>query len=199
MPDLSRTSRRLILRDHVNGAEIRSFTQSVGWDFLGDIDRDPEQGIFYEAKWDSGGGGSVHYVVDEFADVHYMVVANEDLRAAEETLSLIEGALGVWTLDEMLEDCYVHVYPAGWVKSLLRLGAGAPLRAVDSVMEHVLYSSKYQDSPVRRAAVWAMVYAAWPEFKDVLVRLARTDEDPQVVREAQLALEQLAESGVIEL
>ncbi|HKQ98564.1 MAG TPA: hypothetical protein VJV75_11875 [Candidatus Polarisedimenticolia bacterium] len=198
MPDLNRTSRRLILRDHVDAAAIRSFTQSAGWTFLGDIDRDPERGVFYEAKWDSGDGGSVHYVVDEFADVHFMVVANENSNAADETLSRIESALAVWTLDEMLNDCYVHVYPAGWAKSLLRLGAGAPLHSVDSVVSHVVFSSEHQDAPVRRAAVWAMVYAAWPEFKETLVRLAHTDQDPQIAREAQLALEQLAESGVIE-
>lgn len=198
MPDLNRTSRRLILRDHVDAADIRSFTQSAEWTFLGDIDRDPERGVFYEAKWDTGDGGSVHYIVDEFADVHFMVVAQDDPDAAEATLSRIEGGLAVWTLDEMIEDCYVHVYPAGWAKSLLRLGAGAPLHPEESVVSHVLFSSKHQDPPVRRAALWAMVYTAWPEFKEPLTRLARTDEDSRIAREAQLALEQLAESGVIE-
>ncbi|MFE4247966.1 hypothetical protein ACFRU3_00520 [Streptomyces sp. NPDC056910] len=198
MPDLNRTSRRLILRDHVDAAAIRSFTQGAGWTFVGDIDRDPERGVFYEAKWGLGDGGSVHYVVDEFADVHFMVVANEDPKAAQETLSRIEVALAVWTVDEMLNDCYVHVYPAGWAKSLMRLGAGAPLHATESVVSYVVFSSEHQDVQVRRAAVWAMVYAAWPEFKDALLRLADTDPDPRIAQDAQLALEQLAESGVIE-
>ncbi|WP_405521762.1 hypothetical protein [Streptomyces canus] len=198
MPDLNRTSRRLILRDQVDASDIRSFTQSTGWDFLGDIDRDPERGVFYEAKWDTGDGRSVHYIVDEFADVCYMVVANTDSDEAEETLSQIAGSLAAWTSEDLLNDCYVHVYPAGWAKSLLRLGAGAPLRAEDSVVSHVVFSSEHEDASVRSAAVWAMVYTAWPEFKEAMVRLARTDPDPQVAREAQLALEQLTESGVIE-
>ncbi|MCX5058290.1 HEAT repeat domain-containing protein [Streptomyces sp. NBC_00201] len=198
MPDLNRTSRRLILRDHVDAAAIRAFTDNAGWTFLGDIDRDPDRGVFYEAKWDTDTGGSVHYIVDEFADVPYMVVSNDAPDVAEETLSRIEDGLAVWTLDEMLDDCYVHVYPAGWAKSLLRLGAGAPVHAVDSVVSHVVFSSEHDDAAVRRAAIWAMVYTAWPEFEEPLVRLARTDSDAQVAREAQLALEQLAESGVIE-
>ncbi|MFF7703627.1 HEAT repeat domain-containing protein [Streptomyces lydicus] len=198
MPDLYRVSRRLILRDHVEAGAIRSFTQNSGWTFLGDIARDPERGVFYEAKWESGDGGSVHYVVDEFADVHYMVVANEDPEAAEEVRSRIEGALEVWTVDDMLDDCYVHVYPAGWAKSLLRLGAGAPRQAVEAVVAHVVFSSEHQDTAVRRAAVRAMAYAAWPEFKEALARLAHADEDPHIAWEAGRVLEELEKAGVSE-
>ncbi|MFH8679283.1 HEAT repeat domain-containing protein [Streptomyces lydicus] len=195
MSDLSRMGRRLILRDHVEAGDIRSFTRNSGWTFLGDIERDPERGVFYEAKWESGDGGSVHYVVDELADVHYMVVTNEDPEAAEKVRSRIEGALAVWTLDEMLDDCYVHVYPAGWAKSLLRLGAGAPVHAVESVVAHVVFSSEHQDAAVRRAAVRAMAYSAWWEFKESLARLAHTDDDPRIAEEAGRVLELLEGTG----
>ncbi|GHH10965.1 hypothetical protein [Streptomyces lanatus] len=199
MPDLSRTSRRLILHDRVEGADIQELAQRAGWTFLGDIDRDPERGVFYEAKWDIGNGGSAHYIVDEFADVPYMVVVHEDPSVTDETLATIEQSLAVWTVDEMLEDCYVNVWPAGWVKALLRVGAGAPLSAVPEIVEHIEFSAEHKYAEVRRAAVWAMTYTAWPEFQGCLTRLSGTDEDEEVAREAGLALEQLAESGVIEL
>jgi hypothetical protein len=188
MPDFDRMSRRLILRDHVGAADIRSFSEAAGWTFLGDIARDPEKKIFCEAQWDIGDGSSAHYVVDEFADVHYMVATDG------KTDSLIETGLSVWTVDEMLEDCYVHVYPAGWSKSLLRLGAGAPLEADKPVMDHIIYSVRYADKTVRRAALWAMVYTAWPDFEDTLAELTR-DEDPQVANEARLALETFPRLG----
>ncbi|WP_406404258.1 hypothetical protein OH805_33395 [Streptomyces sp. NBC_00879] len=199
MPDLNRTSRRLILRSHVESGDIQALAENNQWEFLGDIDRDPARGIFYEAKWDSGDGGSVHYVVDEFADVCYMVAANEDSQAANRIAGIIESALPVWTLDEMLEEFDVSVYPAGWAKSIMRLGVGAPLHAVESIVTRAEESTQHTDSPVRRAAVWSMVYTAWPEFESALTRVAQEDEDPQVAREAQLALEQFAENGLIDL
>lgn len=181
-PALDRTTRRLILRDHVGNAEIRAFVDASGWTFVGEIDRDPEQGIGYEAKWATV-GGDAHYVVDEFADVVYLL-------APDAAHASIENALSVWTLDELVEDSYVHVYPAGWAKSALRLGAGAPVVAEERVVDHLMYSSRYADAQVRRAALWAMVYTAWPEFTETLTALAR-DEDPEVAREALAASELL--------
>jgi len=192
MPELSRTSRRLVLRDHVAGGDIRSFVEGEGWTFAGQIERDPARGVFYEAKWTTPHGPPVHYVVDETADVAYLVVMiglDDGTQSAEAILSRIEQGLAVWSLDELLTDCYVHVYPAGWAKSLLRLGAGAPPHAVPEFVEHIVFSSQHQEARVRRAALWAMAYAAWPEFMATLTAMADTDEDPEVAREARLALE----------
>ncbi|MFD4947394.1 hypothetical protein ACFWNT_33960 [Streptomyces sp. NPDC058409] len=47
MPDLNRTSRRLILRSHVESGDIRALAENNQWEFIGEIDRDPEKGIFY--------------------------------------------------------------------------------------------------------------------------------------------------------
>ncbi|TCC08112.1 HEAT repeat domain-containing protein [Kribbella soli] len=182
-PALDRTSRRLILRDHVGNADVRAFVDAAGWTFVGQIDRDLEHGIGYEAKW-STDGGDAHYVVDEFADVVYLL-------APDAAHASIENALSVWTLDELIEDSYVHVYPAGWAKSVLRLGAGAPVVADERVLDHLVFSAQHADVPVRRAALWAMVYAAWPEFTEALTALAR-DEDPGIAREALDALELLS-------
>lgn len=179
---LDRTTRRLILRDHVGNADIRAFVEAAGWTLVGEIERDPEHGMGYEAKW-STADGDAHYVVDEFADVFYLL-------APDAAHASIENALSVWTLDEMIEDCYVHVYPAGWAKSTLRLGAGAPVVADERVVDHLVYSAKYAEVPVRRAALWAMVYTAWPEFTEAVTVLAR-DEDPVLAREAQAASELL--------
>jgi hypothetical protein len=191
MLDFDLMSRRLVLRDHVEDAAIRSLADDAGWSVVGAIARDPEQGIFSEVKWDARDGGSVHYIVDEFADAAYLVAANEESAAADAALARIEARLPVWSVGELLEDCYVHVYPAGWAKSLLRLGVGAPLTADEPVLEHVRFSAGHRDAPVRRAALWAMVYTAWAEFADDIARLAQDDEDPQVADEARRALELL--------
>jgi hypothetical protein len=43
-----------------------------------------------------------------------------------------------------------------------------------------------------------MVYAAWPEYRETLAAMSERDTDPEVARNAGLALRQLAENGVIE-
>jgi hypothetical protein len=48
-------------------------------------------------------------------------------------------------------------------------------------------------SRVRRAAVWAMIYAAWPAYHGLLMRVAEADTDQEIAQQAALAAEQLSE------
>lgn len=124
-----------------------------------------------------------------------MISFHRDAGAAERLAQQIDETLPVWTLDEMLEAFDVNVSPAGWAKALMRLGVGAPLEETESVVSRVRQSVAHRESRVRRAAVWAMVYAAWPVFAEDLAQIARTDSDPQIAREAALAVEKLARSA----
>lgn len=195
MPIGRYASRKLVLHDRTEPEEVRAAAERNNWTFAGQIDRDQENGVFHEVRWNTDDGGSVHYVIDEFADVLYLVVRHEDPAAAERLAATIESSLPVWTVDDLLEECYVQVYPAGWAKALLRLGVGAPLEETEPVLAHVRFSAGHRDAEVRRAAVWAMVYAEWPVYREILANLAETDEDQRVSREAALAVEQFDRTG----
>ena len=188
----------MVLRDAVEVGEIRSLAARLGWNYVGDIDRDPERQVFYEAKWEVGGDVTAHYIVDELVDERYMVVAGDKESPVEDVVAKVEEHLDVWPFHDLLDEFDVSVHPAGQARSTLRLGAGSPLSADEEVLIRVRESAHHGDAAVREAALWAMVYAAWPEYRDDLAVLAGSDPVPEIARQAGLALRQLAEDGVIE-
>ncbi|MFE7559783.1 HEAT repeat domain-containing protein [Kitasatospora sp. NPDC057500] len=187
------TGRRLILRDSVDNAGIRAFAGAEGWTYRGDIERDPANHAFYEAKWSLPGGLSAHFVADEFIDARYLVVSGDDGARVREVSARVEAALDVWSVEDLETEFDVCVYPFEQARSVLLLGAGSPERAVDSVVMRVLEALRHKDPRVRRAAVQAMVYAEWPEYRQPLAELAAHEADPEVLREAEIALRVLAE------
>lgn len=188
MPAGRYSSRNVVLRDHVSAAEIRAAAERNGWVFSGEIERDPEHGIFYEARWDVGDHGAVHYVVDEFADVRYMVALNADTRSADAMAEEIAASLPSWSLDELLEELDVNIYPVGRAKSLMRLGVGSPRETDKTFVMRVRETITEFEARVRRAAVWAMVYTEWPAYRDMLAQMSRDDDDPEIRNEATAAV-----------
>ncbi|MFC8798755.1 hypothetical protein ACFT2C_13555 [Promicromonospora sp. NPDC057138] len=188
MPVPRHASRNLVLQPSFEPADVRALAEDSGWDFFLEVDADPERGIFYEVRWDIADGGTVHYIVDEVVDASYMVARHDDPSIAEQVADRIAAALPFWTLDELLHDFDVNVYPAGWAKALLRLGAGAPKQADDEVVMRVKESIGHRDAQVRAAAIWAMVYTEWPVFRDILAGM-ETDADPEVAAGAAWAVE----------
>ncbi|HWU07508.1 MAG TPA: HEAT repeat domain-containing protein [Streptomyces sp.] len=182
------SSRNLVVREGAESEDIKAIADRNGWVFAGQVERDPGAGVFYEVKWDPGNGGSVHYIVDEFADVVYLVVRNDDQGAAEESADRIADQFPVRRLDDMLEEFDASVYPAGWAKALMRLGVGSPLVENSDVVTRVRESVEHKDARVRRAALWAMVYAEWPVYRALLAQMAGSDEDPHIAREAAQAV-----------
>ncbi|MER7706369.1 HEAT repeat domain-containing protein [Kitasatospora sp. NPDC097605] len=185
--------RRLILRDSVDNAEIRAFAEAEGWAYQGDIARDPASHAFYEAKWSLPGGLSAHYVADEFIDARYLVVTGDDDTRVQAASARVEAALDVRSVDELEADLDVRADPFERARSVLLLGAGSPKRAVDSVVTRVLAAVRHRDARVRRAAVQAMVYAEWPEYREPLADLLTQETDPEVARQAGIALRVLEE------
>jgi hypothetical protein len=140
-------------------------------------------------RWDTADGGTVHYIIDDVVDAAYPVARHDDPSIAEQVADRIAAALPLWKLDELLNTFDVNVYPAGWAKALLRLGAGAPKEADDEVVMRVKESIGHTDAQVRVAAVWAMVYTEWPVFRDILAGMAETDTDPEVAARAAKAVQ----------
>ncbi|MFD4945280.1 hypothetical protein ACFWNT_22780 [Streptomyces sp. NPDC058409] len=174
---------------------VRAVADQNGWIFFAQVESDPERGIFYEVRWDVPGGGTVHYILDEVVDCFYVVTRHDDRAIAERAADEIATQMSSWTLEEMLHDFDVNVYPAGWEKALLRLGAGAPIQDNEEVVIRVRESVQHKGVQVRQAAVWAMVYTEWPVFRDLLSTMAETDSDPEVARAAARATELFDRAG----
>ena len=85
------------------------------------------------------------------------------------------------------------VYPVEQTRSVLILGAGSPERAADPVIMRILEATHHTDARVRRAAVCAMVYSEWPEYRESLAEMIARETDPQVIHQAELAVQLLEE------
>ncbi|GAA2397495.1 hypothetical protein GCM10010191_00130 [Actinomadura vinacea] len=186
------SSRRLILRSNVVDADIWGFAERQGWTYLGHVPRDSERGVFYEARWEVNDGNTVHFVIDEFADVLYMVVQHHDPKATAKLARRIEDGLPVQSLEALAEEFDVNMYPAGWAKAVLALGVGAPRSMYEEFLNRIRESIGHREARVRSAAVWAMRYAAWPELRQFLERMAQSETDPDVAGEIARAMEVFA-------
>ncbi|RJO77574.1 hypothetical protein D5S18_07455 [Nocardia panacis] len=173
----------------MDNAEVRALAAADGWTYEGDTARDPDSRAFYEAKWSLPGGLSVNYVADELVDARYLVVSGEDDARVREVTTRLAAEVIFWSLDELLVNFDTSVYPAEQTRSVLILGAGSPKRAADPVIMRILEATHHKDARVRRAAVCAMVYSEWPEYREPLAEMIVRETDAQVIHHARIAVQ----------
>lgn len=190
------TSRRLVLRDSVSPDEVELLAKSLGWQLACYVKRDADRGIDFSATWRADDVTSVHFIEDDYAQERYFVVSGSAYGQVEEVLNDIEAGIAVWSLDEMLLEVDGNIYPASKAKAVLRLGLGAPLEAVDSVLGRILTASRNPEPRVRRRAVRAIAYTPWPGYRERLEEIAEGDPDETTAREAGVLLRALADHAL---
>ncbi|MFF7791436.1 HEAT repeat domain-containing protein [Streptomyces sp. NPDC007991] len=188
-------SRRIVLRNDIPDAQIWDFAERQGWSYLGHVPRDPERGVFYEARWETSQGNTVHFIIDEFADSLYMVAQHQSEAEADRIADTIQDSLPSYSVPQLAEEFDINMYPAGWAAWLLRLGVGAPKRPDDTVTSRIRDSIGHKKPAVRRAAVWAIRYTAWPELKSYLEHMRSDEQDPAVLAEIEEAIRVFNEVG----
>ena len=94
----------------------------------------------------------------------------------------LEGALRISSLDGLVTAFQIAPLAIG------RLGVAAPDTAEAMIVECFEEAFDHESATVRRNAAIAAGYAAWPELRESLERLARTDPDPDVCSSAEAVL-----------
>ncbi|WP_330358809.1 HEAT repeat domain-containing protein [Streptomyces chartreusis] len=192
-PSEGRTSQRLVLKDEVSWQDLREFTEEHEWRYIGMMDRDPDKRIYREAKWEVGSALFAHYVEDEFADERFIIATGGSADSRNRALAEISESVAVWSFEDLLYEVSGAAYPAGRARAVMRLGVGSPLQAVDSAVNRIERASKDSDLRVRKAAVWAMAYSDWPQYRPVLEIFVEREKDPQLAHSASLILQSLGE------
>ncbi|MFC6881992.1 MULTISPECIES: hypothetical protein [Actinomadura] len=188
MNETPRRSRRLVLKDHVGVADVNAFADARDWTVLGTVERDPEKGFFFEKKWAARAGVSMHYIVDEFLGERYMMAMSRHGNPDRE-LTRLSAGLDTWSLDEALFQFDASVYGADKERAVRLLAAISPASADQSIVERVIKASGSRYKGVRLAAVWAMAYADWPEYRETLASVAVRDTEEEIRRDAESILE----------
>ncbi|CCB71891.1 HEAT repeat domain-containing protein [Streptantibioticus cattleyicolor] len=178
-------SHRIVVRDSVTVRDLRNLADARGWRLAGHVPRDPANGVHFEIRWDAGGDTSVHYVEDELMAERYVVVAGEDAGARARLVAAIGAGVAVWPLEDLVLEATVRVYPAGRARAVRRLGVASPPDPDGAVIAVVEWAARDDDPRVREAAVRAMAYAGWSEYRRTLLELAEHDPDPEIARTAR--------------
>ncbi|MFI6692843.1 HEAT repeat domain-containing protein [Streptomyces sp. NPDC050433] len=188
------SSRRLALKDHVAIEDVNNFAGSRNWAVAGVVNRDPEEGIFFEKKWRIGEGFAFHYIVDDFMGERYVVVVGQSEFESESYLDVIVSGLDCWSAGEAVLKFDSSVYVADRVRAVRLLGVVSPLAVDSSIADRVVGAAQSESPDVRRAAIWAMGYSDWPEYRERLASLVEAESNGIIRDEAAAILSRLREA-----
>ncbi|MGW5120201.1 hypothetical protein ACWEQ8_32915, partial [Streptomyces noursei] len=124
----------------------------------------------------------------------FIMAMGDNTEGRIQTLTTVSSEVEVWELQDLLYEVSGAAYPAGRSRAVMRLGVGAPLEADDLVVSRISRASQDPDKRVRKAAVWAIAYTDWPEFRPTLERFIEQEEDAQLAHSASLILQSLGDS-----
>lgn len=185
-------SHRVVLKDSVLEETVDDYLRSLGWVRVGHVDRNPEEMVQYGVRWNVDEVTSVHLTVDDFAELRYVTVAGESWEEVGRVLNLTQGGLDVWTRGDLIRDADAASSSddaQNEARSVFRLGVGAPLAAENTILVRVEAAARSQNEIVRRAALWAMAYSQWPEYRETLRWLAGNDPILEISRQAEIVLD----------
>jgi len=184
-----------MVKDTVSPDNIEELVATRRWVLEGHVTMDPEQGVHFSVVWRVDEGTTVRFTEDNRVEERYFVVTGDDWRSIEDVMADIRSGTDIWSLDDLILEFDGNVYPAGKAEATLRLGVGSPLTVVDPIKDRIITAARNRETRVRRGALWAMAYSAWPEYLDPILRLADGDPDERIAHEAAVILRNLSEEG----
>ncbi|RCV58169.1 hypothetical protein [Marinitenerispora sediminis] len=180
MKELVHRSRRLVLRQgsgvRAVSASLAAFPPELGWSAPSSV-RKADRGSWLPARVVWGEDPALHYEEDLLSDFAYVTSVGSDPERVRAVSELAEQRLPVRSVGQLLEDVDWQINDEDRAHAVLRLGAGAPLDVHDEVLECVRAALGHASPQVRMAAIWAVTYQPWPEFRTLLHEHAATEAD----------------------
>jgi hypothetical protein len=172
--------------DFAKAATALGFTRKTVWVPQG-------KGESYEEAWaNSDQTQALSYVEDGASDQSYVTVRGRDLDA----LALeVTRKIPTYYDSELVDRAHHEADHDAQVTNLYRLAIAFP--DYDPEVAHIFeaFATEPPNPLLRRAALEAMVYRAWPENRSVLERAAKGDADPGIRARAQELLEHWGTAG----
>jgi hypothetical protein len=169
--------------DFAKAASVLGFARKHVWEPEG-------KGDSYEEAWaNSDQTQALSYVEDGISDQSYVTVRGRDI----DDLALeVTRKIPTYYDSELVDRAYHEADHDAQVTNLYRLAIAFPDH--DPEVAHIFetYATEPPNPLLRRAALEAMVYRAWPENRSVLERVAKDDADAAVRARAQELLKHWA-------
>src|SRR6185436_1314037 len=174
--------RRLIIKNPKGSLPLIEQADEDRWMFQGRINRDPKKNIPKELIWaTSDNRATVHYVEDELVKFPYIVVKGDGWK---EVASSISRSIDVFSEDELVEMVEKAGSREEKTLAIARLGVGAPDEFDPRFFQLLEKALSDPDPEVRRTVVWVNGYTGWPQFRQLLEKMAKADPDERVREEA---------------
>ncbi|MCG5211933.1 HEAT repeat domain-containing protein [Streptosporangium sp. KLBMP 9127] len=178
--DSTRT-RRLVLKQR-DWTEAGGFAEQRGWP---EVPTD-DSGTGRESRVWSVDESTVFQVTRDRASGEFCCFFYGSDR--EELVGLLGEAdqeLDVWRIPELLNEPFEETDPRRLVRSIFRLGLGAPPVHSLEFMPPLANALAHEHSMVRAAAARTTAYMEWPELFPIVKTMAESDADQRVRAEAE--------------
>ncbi|WP_327129800.1 hypothetical protein [Streptomyces sp. NBC_01727] len=163
--------------------------ESLGWPCRGEIPADPDQGIPYEVQWWAGPGLILHFLVDDLSGSAAVCVSGDSRDVVEAAVELVKSQIPFNSFEGLRNAVDTAVGSMDAARALIRAAIGAPQDFDDGLFSRVGSLLFGADPVLQEAAVWAVSYAPWPEFRAVLREFLSVSSDERLVLTARTVLE----------
>ncbi|MGM1062650.1 hypothetical protein [Saccharothrix sp. Mg75] len=191
-------ARSLVLRTDPSTAEaeVERFADALGWPCRGEIPADPRQGIPYEVQWSAGPALTLHFLIDDLSNTPAVTVSGDDPQAVDAAAQLTAKHLNTFSTDELLESARRTRRAADKARALVQAGIGASENFNQPLFNEIRDNLANKDTRLREAAIWAMSYVPFPQYRELLQTTAQEDPDRRLRDIARNVLAAFDRGGV---
>ena len=176
---------RLLLKDSMSKSNVYKLSVIRDWLWLERVpqsDSNPYEEIWVKDVYDDQ--TSIHYLEDHWIDLRYLVARGPD---AEEVAQQILSSLEIVDAQEVLRSSPIDLEAE--IKAVYQIGILAPQAFTQNFFEYLESKLTSKEVSIRKAAIIAVAYIGWSEFKPIVRVLKESDPEPEIREDASRLLD----------
>ncbi|MFD8392389.1 hypothetical protein ACFV2N_25140 [Streptomyces sp. NPDC059680] len=137
----------------------------------------------------AGPGLILHFLVDDVSGSAAVCVSGDSRDAVEAAVELVKSQIPFSTFGDLLNAVDAAADSMDTARALIRAGIGAPGDFDEGLFSRVRSLLFGTDPVLQEAAIWAVSYAPWPEFRAALQEFLSASSNERLVLTARQVLE----------
>lgn len=178
---------RVALKENVSESDFDQIALKYRWLWLEDVPRTPEQP--YEIiRTTRSNKTSIHYFDDHLINARYIIVDGVE-EEAHNVYEKLCSELDIYKYEDVEYLLNNAANPESYIHAIYRVAISAPSTYEPSYFRLFEKVLAFPNSKVRDAAILAIGYVGWPEFRQILQQMEKTDTDSTVRESAAIMLD----------
>jgi hypothetical protein len=164
----------LILKPPGEYRKFRDLAAAQGWILAETERKGPNHPLRYKETYTNADYSlGLRYIEDGLSGLNYFDVAGP---AQDESVKILEAGLSLYSEGELLTSFDQATTEDEVAEAVVRLGVASPMVPNERFAKRFVQALKHSDPDVREAALVAVSYRAWNEFKPIIQDIL--DHDP---------------------